>query len=217
MPRPVTAARVPWSWATVAVVRRSSGVMTVSTVSMTTSRQPRVEVRSLGTLLDIGEVRARTGLAASTLHHYERKGLIRSVERVGLRRQYEPVTIQRLAVIVLCQRAGFRLDEIAEILATDGEPTWRDLVGAKLTEIRARIRALEAAERGLEHALQCPSADVLRCEHFRAELKRVIPVRRREQGRERPWAQPSRPETGSWPSPDGHRHGAPAPAGQQGR
>jgi DNA-binding transcriptional MerR regulator len=44
-------------------------------------------------LLDIGEVRSHTGLPASTLHYYERHGLVRSVERAGLRRQYEPGTI----------------------------------------------------------------------------------------------------------------------------
>lgn len=36
-------------------------------------------------LIDIGEVRARTGLPASTLHYYERHGLTRSVrdDQVG--------------------------------------------------------------------------------------------------------------------------------------
>ncbi len=130
-------------------------------------------------LLDIGEVRARTGLAASTLHYYERQGLIYSVERVGLRRQYELDTVDRLAVIVLCQRAGFRLEQIAELLATGGEPAWKDLARAKLAEIRGQIRSLRAMERGLTHALECPSDNVLRCEHFRAELDAAIPVDRK--------------------------------------
>lgn len=127
-------------------------------------------------LIDIGEVRARTGLPASTLHFYERHGLIRSVGRSGLRRQFEPDTIDRLAVIVLCQQAGFRLDEIAKLLATGGESGWKDLVRAKLAEIRAQIDTLGAVEQGLTHALGCPSANVLRCGHFRAELDAVLPV-----------------------------------------
>jgi DNA-binding transcriptional MerR regulator len=128
--------------------------------------------------LDIGQVRARTGLPASTLHYYERHGLIRSVERAGLRRQYEAETIDRLAVIVLCQRAGFRLHEIADLLATGGEPAWKNLVRAKQAEVRVQIQTLSAIERGLTHALDCPSDNVFRCEHFRAELDSVIPVDR---------------------------------------
>lgn len=127
-------------------------------------------------LLDIGEVRARTGLPASTLHYYERHGLIQSVGRSGLRRQYQPEVIEHLAVIVLCQRAGFRLDEISELLATGGEPAWKDLAARKLAEVRAHIRTLRLIERGITHALECPSDNVLHCEHFRAELASVIPV-----------------------------------------
>jgi DNA-binding transcriptional MerR regulator len=136
-------------------------------------------------LLDIGEVRARTGLPPSTLHFYERHGFIRSVQRAGLRRQYEPDTVDRLAVIVLCQRAGFRLDEIGQLLATGGEREWKDLVRNKLAEIRSQIRTLQAIEGGLVHSLDCPSDNVLRCEHFRAELDAVIPIRENERGRHR--------------------------------
>jgi DNA-binding transcriptional MerR regulator len=127
-------------------------------------------------LLDIGEVRSRSGFPASTLHFYERRGLIRSVSRSGLRRQYEPETIDRLAVIVMCQQAGFRLDEISALLSTGGELSWKELAAAKLEEIRAQLAALEQMELALTHALKCPSDNVLRCEHFRAELDAVLPV-----------------------------------------
>ena len=128
-------------------------------------------------LLDISEVRSRTGLAASALHYYERHGLIRSIERAGFRRLYEAETIDRLAVIALCQRAGLRLEEIAQLLATEGEPVSKDLLRAKQAEVLTRIVALQAVERGLTHALGCPSGHVLRCGHFRAELDAVLPVR----------------------------------------
>jgi AraC-like DNA-binding protein/DNA-binding transcriptional MerR regulator len=131
-------------------------------------------------LLDVGEVLSRTGLPASTLHYYERHGLVRSVERAGLRRQYEPGTIERLAVIVLCQRAGFSLQQIAELLATGGGPAWEDLVRATQVEVRARIQALQAIERGLAHAPGCASGKVLCCEHLRADLEGVIPVKTNE-------------------------------------
>jgi AraC-like DNA-binding protein/DNA-binding transcriptional MerR regulator len=128
-------------------------------------------------LLDISEVRTRSGLAASALHYYERQGLIRSVERAGLRRQYEAETIDRLAVIALCQRAGLRLEEIAKLLAVGGRPVSKDLLRAKQAEVYAKIQALNAVERSLTHALGCPSGHGLHCEHFRAEIDAVIPLR----------------------------------------
>ncbi len=128
-------------------------------------------------LLDISEVRSRTGLAASALHYYERHGLIRSVERAGLRRLYEAETIDRLAVIALCQRAGLRLEDIAELLVTGGGTVPKDLLRAKQADVVDQIAALQTIERGLTHALGCPSSKVLRCEHFRADLEAVIPVK----------------------------------------
>ena len=47
-------------------------------------------------LLDIGEVSARTGLPASALRYYEEIGLISSVSRHGLRRQFAPEAVLQL-------------------------------------------------------------------------------------------------------------------------
>jgi DNA-binding transcriptional MerR regulator len=132
----------------------------------------------MGELLDIGEVRIRSGLPVSTLHFYERNGLIASSGRSGLRRQYEPEVLERLAVIVLCRQVGFRLDEIAALLATGGQAPWKELARSKLEEIGVQIRSLDRMQEGLVHALDCPSDNVLRCEHFRAELAAVPPVTR---------------------------------------
>ncbi len=41
-----------------------------------------------------------------------------------------------MAVIILCQEAGFTLAEIAELLATRGEQTWKELVRRKLEDTR---------------------------------------------------------------------------------
>ena len=127
-------------------------------------------------LIDIGEVRARTGLPASTLHYYERHGLIRSVSRAGLRRQFEDGTIERLAVISFFQQAGFRLEEIAELLAPGRGPAWMDAVRAKQADVSSKVKALHAVERSLSHALNCRDSDELWCEHLRADFEVSIPV-----------------------------------------
>ena len=63
-------------------------------------------------VLDIGEVTERTGVAVSTLRYYEERGLIESVGRRGLRRQFSADVVDRLALIALGRAAGFSLEEI---------------------------------------------------------------------------------------------------------
>jgi DNA-binding transcriptional MerR regulator len=138
--------------------------------------QPQVNLRSSDILqaVDIADVKAQTGLTTATLHHYESIGLIEPTGRVGLRRQYGDGVVETLAVIALCQRSGFTLDEIAQLLARQRNAEWKSMARVKLSEIKARITALEQARDGLQHALDCKSRDIMRCEHFQARLKTVF-------------------------------------------
>jgi DNA-binding transcriptional MerR regulator len=124
--------------------------------------------------VDIADVKAQTGLTTATLHHYESIGLITPVGRIGLRRQYADDVVETLAVIVLCQRSGFTLDEVTQLLARQRNAEWKSMARNKLSEIEARIEALENARDGLQHALDCKSRDIMRCEHFQARLGRVF-------------------------------------------
>jgi DNA-binding transcriptional MerR regulator len=127
--------------------------------------------------MDIGEVRDRTGLSAAALHHYEQMGLIVSTGRAGLRRQYNDDVIESLAVIALCQRSGFTLEEIGELSKRRKDSEWKIRAKVKLDEIERRIHSLEEARDGLRHALDCPSPDIMRCEHFRSRLEAIYPTR----------------------------------------
>lgn len=120
--------------------------------------------------MDIGEVRAATGMSAATLHHYEQLGLIESTGRVGLRRQYHDDIVERLAVVSLCQRSGFTLAEINGLVSGSRTNAWRTLVDDKIAELDDQVEKLRMARTGLEHARNCPSDDIMRCEHFRARL-----------------------------------------------
>lgn len=126
-------------------------------------------------LLDIGEVTARTGMAASTLRYYEREGIVASAERKGLRRQYQPRALDTLAVVALCQRAGFSLTEIKALLATGGERPWKAIAARKRDELRSQIRHLQMLADHLDHALGCPSPNVFNCEHFQSALRQALP------------------------------------------
>ena len=72
--------------------------------------------------MDISEVARRSGVPASTLRFYEEKGLITSLARRGLRRQFDSGVLERLALIALGRSAGFSLDEIARMSGSGGRP-----------------------------------------------------------------------------------------------
>ncbi|CRK61287.1 Transcriptional regulator, MerR family [Alloactinosynnema sp. L-07] len=121
--------------------------------------------------MDIAEVARAAGLTASTLRFYEEKGLIASTGRRGLRRQFDPGVLERLALIALGRSAGFALDEIALMFAPDGRPRIdRDLLTAKADELDRRIRELEVMREGLRHAAACPAPSHLECPTFRRIL-----------------------------------------------
>ena len=121
-------------------------------------------------LVDIGEVARRTGLRPSTLRFYEEAGLVASAGRAGLRRQYGPDALERLAVVRLCREAGFTIRETAALLDTGGGPAWRAIARRKLDDVRAQLAHLDAAATRLEHALTCPSPSLLDCPHFRSAV-----------------------------------------------
>lgn len=122
-------------------------------------------------MLDIGEVCRTAGVKPSTLRYYEERGLIESIGRVGLRRQFDASVLQRLALIALWRGAGFSLDEIAGMFTPDGEPRIeRAALSAKADELDERIRELTALRDGLRHAADCPAPSHLECPTFRRAL-----------------------------------------------
>ncbi|MEO1060159.1 MAG: MerR family transcriptional regulator [Actinomycetota bacterium] len=128
-------------------------------------------------MLDIAEVAAASGVPPSTLHVWERHGLVEPVGRAGLRRQYDDDVLDTIAVIVVCQDSGFTLTEIAELLAPDAFVGGKQLLEAKLDQLRRRRAELDAAITGLEHALACPSPHPLDCPDFCGLLEGVLPRR----------------------------------------
>lgn len=56
--------------------------------------------------LSVGEVARRSGVAISTVHFYEAKGLIEGWRSGGNQRRYTRDVLRRIAVIRVAQRAG---------------------------------------------------------------------------------------------------------------
>jgi DNA-binding transcriptional MerR regulator len=120
---------------------------------------------------DIAEVARRSGVPASTLRFYEDKGLIVSVGRKGLRRQFDPSVYERLALIALARAAGFSLEEIAGVFSPDGRAHIdRRLLSTKADEIDRTIVRLRAMRNGLRHAAVCRAPSHFECPTFRKLL-----------------------------------------------
>src|SRR5262252_2768557 len=80
-------------------------------------------------LLTIGEVARRSGVATSALRYYEALGLLSSQRAGSGHRRYPRHVLRRVAFIVFAQRIGLSLEEIAAELAklpTERIPTRRD-------------------------------------------------------------------------------------------
>lgn len=123
-------------------------------------------------IVDIGEVVQRSGVPASTLRFYEEKGLITSASRRGLRRQFNPGVLERLALIALGRAAGFSLDDIALMFGREGRPRIdRQMLTAKADELDRTIRELRAVRQGLRHAAACPAPSHMDCPTFRRLLR----------------------------------------------
>lgn len=141
--------------------------------------------------MDISEVAKRTGVPASALRFYEKKGLIASVSQRGTRRRFAPGVLDQLALISLGQAAGLSLDEIQSMLLPNGEPNIdRQLLAAKADELDAMIKRLRAVSRGLRHAAACPAPSHAACPSFqkllRAAASGAIQKRRQKNGFKRP-------------------------------
>lgn len=122
--------------------------------------------------LDIGEVAQRSGLKPSTLRYYEEAGLIASVSRIGLRRQFPAEVLLQLKLIAMGKSAGFSLEEIAGMFGANGVPELpRERIHAQADAIDRQIRELSALRDTLRHVADCPAPSHLECPTFRRLLE----------------------------------------------
>lgn len=119
--------------------------------------------------LSVGEVAQRSGVAVSTLHFYESKGLIHSERTAGNQRRYPRDMLRRIAIIRAAQRVGMPLATIREALASLPEartPTRRDwarLSSAWREELDARIQQLVQMRDTLDDCIGCGCLSLDRC------------------------------------------------------
>ncbi|MBF6632135.1 MAG: MerR family DNA-binding protein, partial [Comamonas sp.] len=97
--------------------------------------------------------------------------LISASGRHGLRRQYNPEVLERLALIALGRASGFSLEEIARVLGSGKSPQIdRQLLADKAEELDKSITKLIAMRDGLRHAAVCAAPSHMECPTFRRLL-----------------------------------------------
>ncbi|MCW8195960.1 redox-sensitive transcriptional activator SoxR [Proteobacteria bacterium 005FR1] len=119
--------------------------------------------------LSVGEVARRSGVAISTLHFYEQKGLIKSWRTAGNQRRFHREVLRRIAVIKVAQRVGIPLAEIKRALAA--LPKGRRVTGddwARLSEqwradLDQRIATLTSLRDQLSNCIGCGCLSMAAC------------------------------------------------------
>jgi MerR family redox-sensitive transcriptional activator SoxR len=119
--------------------------------------------------LTVGQVAMRAGVAVSTLHFYEARGLIRSHRTAGNQRRYGRDVLRRVAIIRVAQDVGIPLAEIAATLNSLPEgrtPTredWNRLSTAWRDQLDRRISQLKKLRDGLSDCIGCGCMSIDRC------------------------------------------------------
>jgi MerR family redox-sensitive transcriptional activator SoxR len=130
---------------------------------------PHGKAGELGKLLSVGEVARRSGVAVSTIHFYESKGLIGSWRSEGNQRRYPRAVLRWIAVIKIAQRAGIPLAAIGETLRTLPQgvaPTaedWAALSAGWRSDLDQRIRRLTQLRDQLGDCIGCGCLSIKTC------------------------------------------------------
>jgi DNA-binding transcriptional MerR regulator len=123
-------------------------------------------------LLDISEVARQSGVAASTLRHYDEKGVVHSVGRRGLKRLFEPQVLDQLAIIHLGKVAGFSLEEIKDMFGPDGRPSLpRKTLLDKAGDLERQIIRLTALKDMIHHVANCSAPRHIDCPRFQKLIR----------------------------------------------
>lgn len=103
--------------------------------------------------LTISRLAAAGEVGIETVRYYQRRGLLGEPARpIGGIRHYSQADVERLQFIKRAQSLGFSLNEIAELLALNGQRVCehtREITEQKLADVRRRLGQLQQLEQGL--------------------------------------------------------------------
>lgn len=120
-------------------------------------------------ILTIGEVAKRSGVAVSTLHFYESKGLIMSLRSEGNQRRYSAIVLRYIAIIKVAQRTGIPLESIRASLSkypVGSKLTaaqWKEMSSQWKDDLDDRIERLVRLRDELDSCIGCGCLSLVDC------------------------------------------------------
>ena len=122
----------------------------------------------------------QAGLAASAIRFYEQAGVLPKPTRIGGRRQYNLLILERLAVIDRAKACGFSLAEIRQLFYgfREGAPPserWQTLARQKIVELDEMARKIAATKELLQRPCACN--DLAECGRRILVKKRTVSAR----------------------------------------
>lgn len=127
------------------------------------------------TMLSIGQLAERTGLAVSAIRFYEERGLVAPERSGGGQRRFRRSDIRRLSFVMIAQQLGFTIEEIRAHLAAlpDGRtPTqddWAELSLGFRQILDDRIEILARMRRRLDGCIGCGCLSLKKCALYNPE------------------------------------------------
>lgn len=128
----------------------------------------------------VGEVVKRSGQPVSTLHFYERNGLISSYRTTGRQRRYHGDVIRRLSIIRFAQDLGISLAEIKDVLGnlpTERIPDrddWKRLEINWKRLLDRRVQLLQRLGNSLASCIGCGCLSLDQCAIYNSNDKLSI-------------------------------------------
>lgn len=119
------------------------------------------EKAKLSRLMTVGEVAQRSGVAISTLHFYEAKGLIAAERSRGNQRRFSRDILRRVSIIRTAQELGLSLAEISALLLPippGKQPSAADvraMIAGWRVALQARIDGLTRLRDHLDGCIGC--------------------------------------------------------------
>ena len=118
--------------------------------------------------MTIGEVAARSGVPASAIRYYEKKGLLGVPVRTSGRRVYDSGVLNHLVIIRFAKETGFTLPEIRVLLRgfpaqTPPSVRWKKMAVGKIKELERTLAKVQAMNEMLEAVMSCRCQDLAHC------------------------------------------------------
>lgn len=122
------------------------------------------------TLLTIGMLSERSGVAHSALRFYETKKLIASIRTSGNQRRYHPSMLRRIALIQVAQLIGFTLEDIAKELGylpmkkTATKRDWEKVASKWQKDLDAKLHQIQLLKDNLTGCIGCGCLSMEKCQ-----------------------------------------------------